>query len=124
MDHASTPDDMSVPEHDTASPTICFGRVVPRTNADNTFATCGYADASDGQTVTITDENGHQTVQTWAASGSPSPDRLMSVRDADYQVTSYDYNALGSLRHVYSPGISAREWTYNAKNQSAVGLAT
>ena len=71
----------------------------------------------DGAKVTMTDEEGHVTVQGWAAFGAPSDARLLSLKDAEQQTWTYEYNALGSLTKVNQPAAPAREWHYNAHNQ-------
>ena len=90
-----------------------LARVKAKTNADGTTISYAYS----GINVTITDENGHQTQQTWQAFGDPGDARLSSVTDAASQVTSYSYNAVGSLTSVAQSGTAARSWSYNSKNQ-------
>jgi len=69
----------------------------------------------DGLTQTITDENGHETVQAWQAFGDPSEARLRSVRDANQQTWTYGYNVVGSLTDVDAPGDhGSRSWRYYA----------
>jgi YD repeat-containing protein len=76
-----------------------LGRVTRRTNPDGTFSTRIYAPG----TVTLTDENGHQTVQTWQAFGHPDDARMASLVDADQKLWSYSYHLLGELWTVSLP---------------------
>ena len=71
-------------------------------------------------TVTITDEEGHQTLQRFEAFGDPFGRRLSSLRDANLEEWAYGYTALGALTRVDGPGaIPDRTWTYNAQHQLA-----
>ena len=51
----------------------------------------------------MTDELGRTTTQRWRAFGNPSESRLMSLRDADQNEWTYEYNALGSLTRLLGP---------------------
>jgi len=86
-----------------------LGRVTRRTNPDNTFSTRTYAPGI----VTLTDENGHQTVQTWQAFGHPDDGRLASLLDANQKRWSYGYHVLGELWAVVAPDGRTRTWLYN-----------
>src|SRR4030095_8435477 len=86
-----------------------LGRVTRRTNPDSTFSTRTYAPG----TVTVTDENGHQTVQTWQAFGHPDDARMTSLLDADQNRWSYGYHAMGELWTVVAPDGRTRTWLYN-----------
>ena len=70
-----------------------------------------------GTVVTITDENGHSTIQSWQAFGDPGSARLASVVDADGKLWQYSYNVFGSLTRVDPPEGPARIWNYNSANQ-------
>jgi YD repeat-containing protein len=86
-----------------------FGRVTRRTNPDGTFTTRTYTPGS----VTLTDENGHQTVQTWQAFGHPDDARMMSLVDANQKLWSYGYHVMGELWTVIAPDGRTRSWLYN-----------
>jgi YD repeat-containing protein len=89
-----------------------LGRVTRRTNPDGTFSTRAYAPG----TVTIADENGHQTVQTWQAFGHPDDARMASLLDADQKLWSYGYHLLGELWTVVAPDGRTRTWSYNEQH--------
>ena len=89
-----------------------LGRVTRRTNPDSTFSTRTYAPG----TVTVTDENGHQTVQTWQAFGHPDDARMAFLLDADQKRWSYGYHILGELWTVVAPDGRTRTWTYNEQH--------
>ena len=89
-----------------------LGRVTRRTNTDNTFSNRTYAPG----TVTVTDENGHQTVQTWQAFGHPDDARLAVLLDADQKRWSYGYHVLGELWTVAAPDGRTRTWLYNEQH--------
>ena len=74
-----------------------------------------YAYASNR--VTITNEEGRDTVQTWSAAGDPAAALLSSVREANGHTTQYEYDVLGNLTRVNPPSGGERTWTYNAKGQ-------
>lgn len=83
------------------------------THADDSTVTLAY----DGAQQTITDENGHVTVQGWQAFGDPSDAQLRSLKDAANATWHYSYNALGSLTGVDAPGAyGSRSWSYNTRN--------
>jgi RHS repeat-associated protein len=97
-----------------------LGRITKATNPDNTVRTWSY-DGQDvtvpGQQVTITDENGHSTVQVWQACGAPASAQLAketvtpNATDPP-QITTYGYNLLGQLVRITSPDGKVRQWTY------------
>jgi len=89
-----------------------LGRVTRRINPDNTFANRTYAPG----TVTLTDENGHQTVQTWQAFGHPDDARMTFLLDADQKRWSYSYHVLGELWTVVAPDGRTRTWVYNERH--------
>jgi YD repeat-containing protein len=86
-----------------------LGRVTRRTNPDGTFTTRAYTPGS----VTLTDENGHQTIQTWDAFGHPDDARMMDLVDADQKRWSYGYHVMGELWAVVAPDGRTRLWLYN-----------
>jgi len=90
-----------------------LGRVTRTTHADNSFSTRTYGD----RTVTLADENGNTSVQTWEAYGDPADAVLTNVRDADWQDWVYEYNHLGSLTKVRAPIGPDRDWEYDASNR-------
>jgi len=90
-----------------------IGRVVRRTNPDNTYQELTYGPG----TVTSRDENGHETVHTNQAFGDPDDVRLFQLRDADQKTWAYTYNALGKLTGVQAPDGITRSWTYDSRNQ-------
>jgi YD repeat-containing protein len=89
-----------------------LGRVTRLTNPGSTFQTRAYGPG----TVTVTDENDHQTVQTWQAFGDPDRPRLTALRDADHKDWAYEYDVLGQLRKITAPDQLQRTWVYNEKN--------
>ena len=92
-----------------------LGRLQTKTHPG---ATGGVAYAYGAGTITITDENGHETVQTWEAFGNPDEGRLVSVRDAALKTWTYTYDALDHLLTVTAPdGGGQRSWTYTTKNR-------
>ena len=98
----------------TTSPGVAIeydalGRETRRTNSDSTFSARAYGPG----TVTLTDENGHPTVQTWEAFGHPDDGRMTYLVDADQKLWSYGYHVLGELRTVIAPDGRTRSWLYN-----------
>ena len=89
-----------------------FGRVTRRTNPDSTYTTRAYAPG----TITLTDENGHQTVQTWQAFGHPDDARMTSILDADQKRWSYAYHVMGELWTVVAPDGRTRTWLYDGQH--------
>lgn len=89
-----------------------LGRVTGRTNPDNTYQALTYGPG----TVTVRDENGHETVQTTQAFGDPTDVLLAQVRDADQKTWVYNYNVLGKLAGVQAPDGTTRSWTYDSRN--------
>jgi len=91
-----------------------LGRVLKETHSDGKFRQYAYS----GNTLTVTDENGagHSTVITRQSFGDPDEVRVASVRDANQNLWSYQYNAVGSLERVTAPGNSVRQWTYDSRN--------
>src|SRR5439155_25268566 len=63
-------------------------------------------------TVTILDENNHETVQTHQAFGNPDETRLIALRDPDMKDWHYTYDALGKLTKVTAPDGIERIWHY------------
>ncbi|ABA87391.2 RHS repeat protein [Syntrophotalea carbinolica DSM 2380] len=68
-----------------------------------------------GNTVTVKDEAGNSTVQTYNAFGSPDEKLLVAVKDANGHTAGYNYNILGSLTTITYGGIT-RSFGYNGKN--------
>ena len=92
-----------------------LGRVTGLTNPGNPAPT-SQTSAYGAGTVTLTDENGHQTVQTWQAFGDPDNARLTGLHDADGKDWTYEYDPLGQLRKITTPDQLQRTWVYNEKN--------
>jgi YD repeat-containing protein len=88
-------------------------RLTRRTNPDATSSTRSYG----AGTVTLTDEEGRTTVQTWGAFGDPDQPKLLGLRDPRNQTWNYTYHALGQLRVVTAPDLTTRTWLYNAQNR-------
>ncbi|MBY0497204.1 MAG: hypothetical protein K2Y23_23615, partial [Cyanobacteria bacterium] len=86
-----------------------LGRVTSRKNPDTTLSRRAYG--ANGLVI-ITDENDHQTLQTWKGFGSPDDAQLVQVIDAKASVWTYTYNTLGKLRTVSLGGTPLRAWTY------------
>ena len=89
-----------------------LGRVTRRTNSDSTFSTRTYSPGI----VTVTDENGRQTVQTWEAFGHPDDARMTVLLDPDQKRWSYAYHVLGELWTVVAPDGRTRTWLYNEQH--------
>ncbi len=94
-----------------------WDRVKTKKNPDDSEVLTASTVTATGLQTTITDENMHTTTQRWQATGSPDDARLVAVTDAEGHTTSYEYNGLGSLTTVTSPGGVVRTWVYNTKNQ-------
>ena len=96
-----------------------LGRPTRLTHADGKFVEYQYGPSN----VSVFDENGHRTIQSFEAFGSPGNGRLASVQDPDNRVWEYSYNALGRLTRVNPPEDPGgptrpdRTWSYNDKNQ-------
>jgi YD repeat-containing protein len=88
-------------------------RLTRRYNPDATASRRSYG----AGTVTLTDEEGRSTVQSWGAFGDPHQARLLSVRDAHNQTWRYSYHALGQLRTVTAPDLTTRTWLYSTQNR-------
>lgn len=84
-----------------------LGRVVSITTPDNAVVSTSY----NSNTVTVTDQAGKSRKSVSDALG-----RLIEVYEdpngLNYQ-TSYDYDVLGNLRHVYQ-GVQTRTFTYDS----------
>ncbi|MEP7305931.1 MAG: DUF6531 domain-containing protein [Acidobacteriota bacterium] len=78
-----------------------LGRVARRINPDGSASHSFYDDGA--RRVTVVDENGHPTVQTYAAFGDPGDLRLVSLDDAAGNTWRYTYNAIGQLTSVGGP---------------------
>ena len=101
------------PEKKTQFEYDALGRVTTRTNPGESSATTDYGPG----TVTVTDEEGRTTTQTWSAFGDPDEARLTRVVDAKNQEWNYTYHALGQLHTVTAPDSLPRTWLYNTLNQ-------
>jgi YD repeat-containing protein len=86
-----------------------LGRLRMRTNPGGSHADITYP----GGTVTVSDENGHVTVQTRQAFGDPDETRLIALTDADEKLWQYAYNARGRLTQVTMPDGKHRTWEYD-----------
>lgn len=86
-----------------------LGRVRQETHADGTFRQYTY----NGNTLTIRDENGRNTVLTRQAFGHPDDVRFTAIADAAGQTWTYGYTAAGQLESVAGPGGVTRTWTYD-----------
>ncbi len=76
-------------------------------------------------TVTITDENDHVTVQRFRAFGDPFDRRLTGLRDAECDDPAcewtYSYTALGALKRVDGPEGPDRIWNYDFNGHHILG---
>jgi YD repeat-containing protein len=101
-------------------------RIRKKRNPGLTEMTYTYSgsDQQGGIDVSITNERGKTTVQTWKAFGDPADARLARVRDAEGNPWLYTYNAVGSLTSVDGPGAADRTWSYfsAAERPSGYGL--
>ena len=88
-------------------------RLTRRTNPDGTSTARSYGPG----TVTVVDEEGRTTLQTWGAFGDPDQARLLSLTDARSQTWNYTYHPLGQLKVVTAPDLSTRTWLFNAQNR-------
>src|SRR5581483_7613496 len=90
----------------TAGDTFTYdalGRMLSDTHADGTAVTYGYGDAGGAHTVTITDENHHQTVQTRMSYGNPDDSSLARVQlpgEPAPTTNTYTYLVDGKLTSV------------------------
>jgi YD repeat-containing protein len=103
----------------SAAPHVAYqydglGRVTRKTHPDGKRIAYAF---SAGVDVTVTDEENRVTFLDHSAFGDPAETRLTALRDAANQVTSYSYNALGSLTEVGAPGGVSRSFSYNARNE-------
>ena len=89
-----------------------LGRITDEMNPDGSHRTRSYS----GRNVTLTDEEGRTTTQTWFAFGDPDDARLAQLTDADNKIWGYTYHALGQLWTVGSPDGLSRTFVYNAQN--------
>jgi YD repeat-containing protein len=85
-----------------------LNRVRTRTNTGGTSVPTDYGPG----TVTVHDEEGRTTTQTWAAFGSPDGARLVALTDANQQTWNYEYNVLDKLTRVTGGGVE-RTWHYH-----------
>ncbi len=92
-----------------------FGRVTRETHPDASFRQYVYGP----DTVTMTDEENHQTLHMLESFGNPDVSRLSSQIDPGNKVWQYTYNALGNLKTVHAEDSTSRTWTYNSANQLA-----
>lgn len=70
--------------------------------------------AYTGIDVTVTDAAGRATLYDYSAAGSPGAARLISVRDANNQTTTYTYDTLDTLVKVSGLGATPdRVWAYD-----------
>jgi YD repeat-containing protein len=70
---------------------------------------------SNNVEVSIIDEKGDQTLQSFGHFGNPEEKYLTSVKDAEFQDTFYQYNVLGSLLETSRDGLT-RNFTYYNTN--------
>lgn len=89
-----------------------LGRVVRRTNPDDTYQQMTYG----AGTVAIANENGRSTTHNTQAFGDPDETRLASLADAKSNTWTYTYNALGDLKTVVAPDGVTRTWDYDNRN--------
>ena len=94
-----------------------LGRVRRVVHADSSEITYSYGTGGNAGNVTITDENGHATVQRWRGFADPADARLLELRDAEGKEWQYTFDALGSLTKVKAPDNKERVWVYNGKHQ-------
>ncbi len=88
-----------------------LGRVTRISHPDNTSVTYSYS----GNTVTINNERGIATTYSFKSFGDPEDKRLYSVKDAQNNTTSYEYDLLGNIIRVDSPAGGDRVFNYDPK---------
>jgi len=87
-----------------------FGRVTKILHKDSSDIKYTYS----GSSVSVTDEDQKVTSLTYNAFGNPDEKLLVSVKDPLNNITSYDYNILGSIKSV-TQGSVTRTFLYNTK---------
>lgn len=88
-----------------------FGRVTKIVHKDGSDIKYSYS----GSNISVTDEDQKVTYLTYNAFGNPDEKLLVSVKDPLNNMTSYDYNILGSIKSVIQ-GSLTRTFLYNTKN--------
>ena len=88
-----------------------FGRVTQITHKDNSRITYQYSQSN----VIMNDESLRNTTFTYNAFGTPGEKWLVGVTDQLGNVSSYNYNILGSLTSI-TQGNLTRGFSYNSKN--------
>gem|GEM_PF-5661398 len=88
-----------------------FGRVTQITHKDNSRITYQYFQSN----VIMNDESLRNTTFTYNAFGTPEEKWLVGVTDPLGNVSSYNYNILGSLTSI-TQGSIIRSFSYNPKN--------
>ena len=89
-----------------------LGRVTSITHPDGTFISYSYL----GNTVTVKNERNLSTTLNFESFGDPGYKRLVSIKDAQNNTTSYQYDLLGNITRVNSPMGGSRAFTYDSKN--------
>ncbi|MBI2487103.1 MAG: beta-propeller fold lactonase family protein [Deltaproteobacteria bacterium] len=87
-------------------------RVTKITHPDSSSINYSYS----GNNVTISNERNINTTFNFKSFGDPEDKRLISIRDSQNNITSYEYNFLGNIVRVDSPVGGDRVFTYNSKN--------
>lgn len=89
-----------------------LGRLVERTQMSGATAVATSSIAYTGPSRVVTDENGHQTTQTWKAYGDPDAAMLTDLTDAKNVHWSYTYDSLRQLVRVSTTDGIERTWSY------------
>ncbi|HEX3036340.1 MAG TPA: RHS repeat-associated core domain-containing protein [Thermodesulfobacteriota bacterium] len=89
-----------------------LGRVISITHPDSTSINYSYS----GNTVTIENERNLNKILNFKSFGDPDDKRLVSIRDALNNITSYEYDVFGNVARIDSPQGGDRVFTYNSKN--------
>ncbi len=89
-----------------------FGRKTSTVHQDNNYSSFSYS----GSDAVATDETRNsKTYLYYDAFGNPDAKLLVSVKDAQSNISNYSYDILGSLTGVLQ-GSTARPFTYNGKD--------
>ncbi len=112
MMYRSLPFDGSTPNVGDSFTYDPLGRVTSITHPDGTFISYSYL----GNTVTVKNERDLSTTLNFESFGDPEYKRLVSIKDAQNNTTSYEYDLLGNITRINSPMGGSRVFSYDSKN--------